>query len=59
MDNLEDKQLAEAKRKYSIAMLSLAGIGLLVNVASIILLSAKKRKSMFHSLLKVWKKLIH
>ena len=53
MDNLEDKQLAEAKRKYSIAMLSLAGIGLLVNVASIILLSAKKRKSMFHSLLKV------
>lgn len=50
----EQTELSQlAKTIYASAMAIMVAIGLLVNVGSIIILSRKRHKSMFHTLLKV------
>ena len=43
----------EQSRVYSLVMVALAVLGLVVNLVSIVLIGRRKRKSMFHALLKV------
>ena len=44
-----------AREVYAYVMVGLVAVGFVINIASIALLSARKQKSMFHTLLKVGK----